>query len=96
MKFILTFPERIVSASLDKTIKIWDINSFECIETLIGHTREVYAVAFIPSKQNIVSGGHSYSVIKVWNSTSFKCIANLTGNSKSIFALTILPDNENI
>lgn len=34
---ILSDDTTVVSASLDKYIKIWDINTGDCLKTLIGH-----------------------------------------------------------
>lgn len=37
----------IVSASKDKTVKLWDLNRFQCLATLNGHKDFVDAVAFL-------------------------------------------------
>ena len=36
--------KRLVSCSDDKTIKTWDLNTTECLNTLIGHTEEVWCI----------------------------------------------------
>ena len=35
-----------MSASEDRHIRVWDINSNECLQTLIGHTAEVCACSY--------------------------------------------------
>jgi dynein assembly factor with WDR repeat domains 1 len=35
------FGDRIATGSFDKTAKIWDSNSGECLSTLIGHDYEI-------------------------------------------------------
>ena len=56
----------IVSGSHDKTIKIWDIKTAECLKTLEGHKYSVNSVAISPNGKYIVSGS-SDSTIKIWN-----------------------------
>ncbi len=41
---------------MDKTIKLWNKNTGECIKTLEGHSNSVYSVKFSADNQFIVSG----------------------------------------
>ena len=34
--------QKIASGSWDNTIKIWDVETYECLKTLRGHTETVY------------------------------------------------------
>ena len=56
---------KIISDSLDGTIKIWDANTGECLETLEGHSKSVYSVAFSPDGTKIISGSDD-DTIKIW------------------------------
>jgi len=62
-----------LSASFDKTIKFWNIESNECITTLLGHTKSVSCVKKVPDKKIIVSGS-SHGEIKKWNLEAGVCI----------------------
>ena len=55
---------KIVSGSWDKTIKIWDLNSGECLKTLRGHECCVLSIAIKNDK--IVSGSDD-KTIKIWD-----------------------------
>lgn len=57
--------ERIISGSDDKTIKLWNVNSGECIQTLTGHSSCVSSVAVL-SNDKIVSASDD-KTIKIWN-----------------------------
>ena len=35
---------RLYSGSMDNTIRVWDLNTFQCVQTLIGHTSVVMSV----------------------------------------------------
>ena len=39
----------VVSGSWDKTVRIWDVESGDCIKTLEGHTERVSSVSFSPN-----------------------------------------------
>lgn len=41
--------ERLASGGHDKTIKIWDYKTNECLITLIGHSKMVFSLAICAS-----------------------------------------------
>ncbi|MEC7118520.1 MAG: hypothetical protein VXW65_01275, partial [Pseudomonadota bacterium] len=47
--------ENIVSASDDKTVRVWSAETGELLQTLEGHSRGVMSAAFSPGGENIVS-----------------------------------------
>ncbi|MGM3305413.1 eIF2A-related protein [Anabaena sp. WFMT] len=62
----------IVSGSSDRTVKLWDSQTGQCLQTFSGHTRPVLSVAFSLDGQIIAScGGHS--IIKVWDVITGEC-----------------------
>ena len=63
----------IVSGSYDNTIKIWDNQSGECLNTLEGHSGYVSSVAISPDGKTIVSGSGN-GTIKIWDIKSGKLI----------------------
>ena len=56
----------IVSGSDDKTVKIWNYKTSECISTLKGHNNSITSVTIIPDSLQIVSGS-SDKKIKLWD-----------------------------
>ncbi|KAF9584842.1 hypothetical protein BGW38_004958 [Lunasporangiospora selenospora] len=67
----------IVTGGLDNTLKIWDVETGECINTLFGHVEGVWSLAF--DKLRIVSGSLDRT-IKVWDTESGRCLYTLLGH----------------
>ncbi|KAF9916609.1 hypothetical protein BX616_003322 [Lobosporangium transversale] len=67
----------IVTGGLDNTLKVWDVESGECLNTLFGHVEGVWSLAF--DKLRIVSGSLDRT-IKVWDTESGRCLYTLTGH----------------
>lgn len=55
-----------VTASWDKTLRLWDFENNTSIATFIGHEKDVISVAFSPDNRQIVSGSRD-KTIKLWN-----------------------------
>ncbi|MEH2247275.1 WD40 repeat domain-containing protein, partial [Nostoc sp.] len=53
----------IASASLDKTVILWDAATGKSITTLKGHSDRVYSVAFSPDGKTIASASADKTVI---------------------------------
>ena len=58
--------KRIVSGSIDNTVKVWNAQSGKILQTLQGHTGAVNSVAFSPDSERIVSGSDD-GTVKVWD-----------------------------
>jgi WD40 repeat protein/serine/threonine protein kinase len=59
---------RLATASLDRTIKLWDTATGKNVFTLTGHTAGLLCLAYTPDGNCIVSGGIDFTA-RVWNAT---------------------------
>lgn len=85
---------RIASCSDDKTIKIWNLKTGECIATLEGHTDDVHSL--IKLSENRIASGSRDKTIKIWNieiPEHAHCIATLKGHEYGILLLVKLSEN---
>ncbi len=95
--FAVYSPDRskIVSASRDKTIKIWDAKTGKELATLEGHSNTVYSVAFSPDGTQIVSAS-SDKMIKIWDAKTGKELATLEGHLNKVYSAAFSPDGSKI
>ena len=80
-----------LSASRDKTVKLWDLASGNSIRTLAGHTNSVNSVAIAPDGRIALSGS-SDSTLRLWDLASGRTIRTLTGHYSAVYSVTIAPD----
>ncbi len=74
----------LASASQDRTIRFWDIESGQAVHTLVGHTAGVTTIAYSSDGTHLVSGSRDLTV-RLWN------VATQADN-----ALTVLSGPENV
>lgn len=71
----------LVSGSYDATVKVWNIETGECVRTLTGHQKGVRALTF--DSQKLITGGLD-STIKVWNYHTGQCISTYRGHDDAV------------
>jgi WD40 repeat protein len=87
--------KRIVSASQDNTLKVWDAKSGVETLTLNGHTKPVWSVAYSPDGKRIVSGSDDRS-IKVWDVRTGQETLTLKGHTSGVTAVASSPQGYRI
>jgi WD40 repeat protein len=61
---------KIATASRDRTLKIWAVETGECLAVLFGHESTVRAVAWSPDGKKILSGSRD-KTLKIWDAATF-------------------------
>jgi WD40 repeat protein len=92
----LALPDgRILSWASDKTLRIWDSRSWECLAVLEGHSEPVKGALVLPDERilswasGLISGTHAP---RIWDSRSGKCLLTLEGHSQSVKGALVLPN----
>ena len=92
----------LASASADRTVKLWDVSEGICLKTCIGHTDEVFSVAFsqIPptplNKGGVIVSGSGDRTVKLWDVNEGKCLQTFTGHTGCVRSVAFSSDNNTI
>ncbi|KAM3094821.1 NB-ARC domain-containing protein [Phormidesmis sp. 146-35] len=83
----------LVSGSGDKTVKLWDVATGHCWQTLEGHTDWVISVAFSPTR-SLVASSSSDRTIRLWNIHTGDCVQILEGHEHWICGIAFSPTGD--
>jgi len=71
---------RAVSGSQDNTVRVWNLETGECLRVLVGHTGSVYSVALCPDGRRAVSGSQDHT-LRVWDLDTGEYLRVLEGHA---------------
>lgn len=79
------FP-RVVSGSRDATLRVWDIETGQCLHVLMGHVAAVRCVQY--DGRRVVSGAYDF-MVKVWDPETETCLHTLQGHTNRVYSLQV-------
>lgn len=80
-----------LTASWDKTLILWDIQTGEMIRRFEGHTAKATSVAFSPDGLTAVSGSEDTTLI-LWDIQTGQILRRFRGHTDAVFAVAFSPD----
>jgi WD40 repeat protein len=80
----------LASASADKTVKLWSVDTYKEINTLKGHSDHAISVAFSSNSKYLVSGSFDRTV-KLWSLESQTEIKTLQWNNSRVWSVSFSP-----
>ncbi|HEY9674538.1 MAG TPA: NB-ARC domain-containing protein [Waterburya sp.] len=83
----------LASGSADYTIKLWDWELGNCLQTLYGHTSWVWSIAFNPNGTQLASGSYDQTV-KLWNIGTGECLKTLQEHTSPVVCVAYSPDGK--
>ena len=83
-----------ITASGDRTIKIWHLNSSQPVRTLTGHNNWINGIAINAQGQILASAGRDG--VKLWNLTNGELINTLMPHSDWVNAIAFSPDGQTL
>ncbi|MEQ9552485.1 MAG: hypothetical protein RIM23_23090 [Coleofasciculus sp. G3-WIS-01] len=85
----------LASGSLDKTVKLWHLETGDLIHTFSDHQQGVLCLTLSPDSKWLASGGFD-QMIKVWNLETGELSHTLRGHNGSVRSLVITPDSQTL
>jgi G protein beta subunit-like protein len=80
--------KKLATASSDGSIKIWSTSTFALLQTLIGHSKWVWDVAFSADSAYVISASSDHTA-KLWDLASGEVVRTYAGHEKAITALAM-------
>lgn len=85
----------LISASRDRTIKLWHLETGASIRTLEGHTGAIYSIAISPDCKTIASGSEDKTV-RLWHLETGELIGTFTGHTEQVNAVAFSRDGQTL
>jgi len=85
----------ILSGSLDRAIRVWDVRERECKWALRGHDEWVNGIAVSSDGSTIVSGSGDKTV-RIWDTKTMACRKTLRGHEDFVRSVCVTGDNKHI
>jgi eukaryotic-like serine/threonine-protein kinase len=86
---------RVVSGSMDKTVRVWDTDTGKEGLTLRGHTGGFYCVAVSADGQRIAGGSH-FGAVVVWDAATGQEVRTLQGHTNPVSSVALMPDGKRV
>jgi WD40 repeat protein/serine/threonine protein kinase len=89
--------ERLVAGGEKKTVKIWDVQTERELQSLDGHSGDVWATAFSPDPEGrwVASAGED-STVKVWDSRTGELVHSFRGHTGRVSSLAFSRDGRQL
>jgi WD40 repeat protein len=81
----------LATTSFDKTARLWNPATGDCLRTLTGHTDGVLGVAFSPDGYLLATTSFDKTA-RLWNPATGDCLRTLTGHTDRVRGVAFSPD----
>ncbi|KAF3049131.1 hypothetical protein E8E11_010024 [Didymella keratinophila] len=83
---------KLVSASADYTLMLWDVISGACLQTLTGHSANVSSAAFSHDSSELISASWD-NTVKLWRASDGVCLRTFTGHKDYVWPVAYSHDS---
>lgn len=82
--------EMLATGSEDGTVRLWSIQTGECLHVLLTQQSRIFSVAWSPDSRQIACAG-SDTTVQIWDAATGKPITQLEGHTTSLWAVAWQP-----
>lgn len=86
---------RLLTASYDKTARVWDTASGLTLVTLEGNTDRMSAAAFSPDDRRVATSSYDRTV-RIWDALTGKLLTTLVGHQDYVTSVVFSPDGRRL
>ncbi len=87
---------KLASASLDRTVGLWDVQTGARLQSFEGARSGFYAVAFSPDDALVAAATTDQDAIRLWESASGRAVGVLQGHRGQIVSIAFSPDGKEL
>ncbi|KAF4756004.1 Coatomer subunit beta' [Perkinsus olseni] len=85
----------LVSGGDDKTVRVWDYQTRQCLQVLSGHTANISSVLFHPTLPVILSGSED-GTCRIWHATTYRLETTLNYLLERLWSIACLPGTNDV
>ena len=86
---------RVLSASLDNTLRLWDADSGKTLRIFKGHDNGVNSCAFSPDGRRVLSASAD-KTLRLWDADSGKTLRVFKGHDNDVYSCAFSPDGRRV
>lgn len=82
---------RLVTASHDRTARVWDVRTGDCLHAFRGHVGKVLCAAFSPDNKFIATGAMD-GALMIWDACTYAYVRTVRGHTGPFFRIVFSTD----
>src|SRR5437764_471438 len=87
--------KRALTGANDCTVRLWDVETGQCLRVLEGHTERVRSVAWSADQRHVLSGSADKTV-RLWDVETGRCLRVLEGHTITVRSLAWNADQRHV
>lgn len=83
----------LASGGDDRTIRLWNASTGQCLKTLQAYANSVCSVAFSPQGKTLASGGED-CMVRLWDIHTGQCLKSLQAHTDTVWSVAFSADGQ--